>query len=30
MIRHGVPTVTFGTGQNEPHTIDEWIQARRV
>ncbi|WP_407160102.1 M20/M25/M40 family metallo-hydrolase [Bradyrhizobium sp. STM 3557] len=25
MVRHGVPTVTFGTGQNEPHTIDEWI-----
>jgi tripeptide aminopeptidase len=25
MIRHGVPTVTFGAGQNEPHTIDEWI-----
>ncbi|WP_257165186.1 M20/M25/M40 family metallo-hydrolase [Bradyrhizobium sp. SRS-191] len=25
MVRHGIPTVTFGTGQNEPHTIDEWI-----
>ena len=25
LIRHGVPTVTFGAGQNEPHTIDEWI-----
>jgi tripeptide aminopeptidase len=25
MVRHGVPTVTFGTGQNEPHTVDEWI-----
>jgi tripeptide aminopeptidase len=25
MMRHGVPTVTFGVGQNEPHTIDEWI-----
>lgn len=25
MVRHGVPTVTFGTGQNEPHTTDEWI-----
>jgi len=23
MVRHGVPTVTFGAGQNEPHTIDE-------
>ena len=25
MVRHGVPTVTFGTGQNEVHTVDEWI-----
>jgi tripeptide aminopeptidase len=25
MVRHRVPTVTFGAGQNEPHTIDEWI-----
>ena len=25
MNRHGVPTVTFGAGQNEVHTIDEWI-----
>ena len=25
MVRYGVPTVTFGAGQNEPHTIDEWI-----
>jgi tripeptide aminopeptidase len=25
MVRHDVPTVTFGAGQNEPHTIDEWI-----
>jgi len=25
MIRHGVPTVTLGTSQNEPHAIDEWI-----
>jgi tripeptide aminopeptidase len=25
MVRHGVPTVTFGTGQNEAHTVDEWI-----
>ena len=22
MVRHGIPTVTFGAGQNEPHTID--------
>jgi tripeptide aminopeptidase len=25
MVRHKVPTVTFGAGQNEPHTTDEWI-----
>src|SRR3954451_5714751 len=25
MCRHGVPTVTFGAGQNEVHTVDEWI-----
>jgi tripeptide aminopeptidase len=25
MVRHGIPTVTFGTGQNEAHTVDEWI-----
>jgi tripeptide aminopeptidase len=25
LVRQGVPTVTFGAGQNEAHTIDEWI-----
>lgn len=25
LVRHGIPTVTFGAGQNEVHTIDEWI-----
>ena len=25
MVRHGIPTVTFGAGQNEAHTIDEWV-----
>ena len=25
LVRHRVPTVTVGTGQNEPHMIDEWI-----
>lgn len=25
LTRHGVPTVTFGAGQHEAHTIDEWI-----
>ena len=28
MVRHGIPTVTFGAGQNEPHTTDEWIKQR--
>ena len=25
MVRHGIPTVTFGAGQNEIHTVEEWI-----
>ena len=25
LVRHGIPTVTFGAGQNEVHTVDEWI-----
>ena len=25
MVRHGIPTVTFGAGQNEAHTVDEWV-----
>ena len=25
LVRHGVPTVTFGAGQNEVHTTDEWV-----
>jgi tripeptide aminopeptidase len=25
MVRHGVPTVTFGAGQNDIHTVKEWI-----
>ena len=25
MVRHAIPTVTFGAGQNEVHTVDEWI-----
>ena len=24
MVRHGIPTVTFGAGQNEIHTVEEW------
>ena len=22
---HGIPTVTFGAGQNDIHTVDEWV-----
>lgn len=25
IVRHGIPTVTFGAGQNEVHTVDEWV-----
>ena len=25
LVRHGIPTVTFGAGQNAVHTVDEWI-----
>jgi tripeptide aminopeptidase len=25
MVRHGVPTVTLGAGQNDIHTIKEWV-----
>jgi tripeptide aminopeptidase len=25
LVRHGIPTVTLGAGQNEPHTVDEWV-----
>lgn len=25
MVRHGIPTVTFGAGQNNPHTIGEYV-----
>ena len=25
LVRHGIPTVTFGAGQNGAHTVDEWI-----
>ncbi len=24
-VKHGIPTVTFGAGQNDIHTIDEWV-----
>jgi tripeptide aminopeptidase len=25
MVRHAIPTVTFGAGQNEIHTVAEWV-----
>jgi tripeptide aminopeptidase len=25
MVRHGIPTVTLGAGQNQPHTIEEFV-----
>jgi tripeptide aminopeptidase len=28
LVRHGIPTVTFGAGQNEPHTVDEWVDLK--
>lgn len=26
LVRHGVPTVTFGAGQNNIHTVDEFVE----
>jgi tripeptide aminopeptidase len=25
MVRHGIPTVTLGAGQNDIHTVQEWV-----
>ena len=25
MVKHGIPTVTFGAGQNDIHTVDECV-----
>ena len=25
LVKHGIPTVTFGAGQNAIHTVDEWV-----
>jgi tripeptide aminopeptidase len=25
LVRHGVPTITFGAGQNQIHTVDEFV-----
>src|SRR5262249_4064174 len=26
LVRHGIPTITFGAGQNEVHTVDEYVE----
>jgi len=26
LVKHGIPTITFGAGQNQIHTIDEFVQ----
>jgi tripeptide aminopeptidase len=28
MVRHGVPTITFGAGQNNVHTIEEFVDLK--
>lgn len=28
MVKHGIPTVTFGAGQNEIHTVKEFVDLR--
>jgi tripeptide aminopeptidase len=28
MVRHGVPTITFGAGQNQVHTIEEFVDLK--
>src|SRR5262249_38253281 len=25
LVRHGIPTITFGAGQNAIHTVEEWV-----
>lgn len=25
VVKHGIPTITFGAGQNEIHTVKEWV-----
>jgi tripeptide aminopeptidase len=25
MVRHGIPTITFGAGQRNVHTIEEYV-----
>ena len=26
LVRHGIPTVTFGAGQNNIHTVGEYVE----
>jgi tripeptide aminopeptidase len=28
LVKHGIPTVTFGAGQNQIHTIDEFVDLK--
>ena len=29
LVRHKIPTVTFGAGQNNIHTLDEYVDLQR-
>jgi tripeptide aminopeptidase len=26
LVRHGIPTITFGAGQNNVHTVEEYVE----
>jgi tripeptide aminopeptidase len=28
LVRHGIPTITFGAGQNNPHTVNEYADLK--
>lgn len=28
LVKHGIPTITFGAGQNEIHTVDEYVEVQ--
>jgi tripeptide aminopeptidase len=28
LVRHGIPTITFGAGQNQVHTLDEYVEVK--
>jgi tripeptide aminopeptidase len=28
LVRHGIPTITFGAGQNEVHTLEEYVDVK--